>query len=159
MIDLEQNNSDNVIDVNMGECVVLDANSPKYLITTGLGPCVGVAIVITTINGEVHRLLGHITMEETGTQSFTELKECIKKIREKTDNTTIMNKEISFTTSCSYKNRMHLTEDEIKLSRIIWNAFKVPFRSIKFNYCEQVQISPDGVISNEIDLNNKNVMK
>ena len=59
-------------------------------------------------------------MEETGTQSFTELKECIKKIREKTDNTTIMNKEISFTTSCSYKNRMHLTEDEIKLSRIIW---------------------------------------
>lgn len=58
----EEVNSTNEIDVNMGECKVINGESQQYLKTDGLGPCVGVAIVIKTSDRRVHRLLGDILL-------------------------------------------------------------------------------------------------
>ncbi len=136
----------NVIDVDMGECIVLDGESQEYLETYGLGPCVGVAVVIKTIDEKVHRLLGHIIMQEEQSYSFEELRVCAKKIKANT-NGKIKDIEISFITSQSYRNRNNLTEDEIELLRIIRKEFGVSFRNIKFYYRQQVQISPEGLIN------------
>ena len=160
MMNIEPTHLNNVIDVDMGECVILEGGMGNYLETYGLGPCVGVAVVIRTVDGKVHRLLGHIIMEEDESYSFDELKECSKRIKERT-NGTMKDIEISFTTTQSYRNRSNLTEDEMKLLRIIRNEFNFNLRDIRFNYSEQVQISPDGLISNyfERDENYKHSMK
>jgi len=160
MMNDEQIELNNIISVDMGECKILDEKEQKYLETNGLGPCVGVAIVIRTLDGNVHRLLGHIVMEEEDEYSFDELKECIKKIKEKTKNN-INSIEISFTTTHSYRNFSFLTEDELKLLKIIRKEFNFSIRDIKFNYYENVQISPDGIITNNSERtdDNKHIMK
>ena len=145
--------NNNVINVDMGECVILDGESQAYLETDGLGPCVGVAIIIKTIDGKVHRLLGHIIMEEEDSYSFEELKACSKMIKNNTKNN-IKDIEISFTTSQSYRDRSNLTEDEITLLGIIRKEFNYSLKNIKFYYTKQVQISPEGLISNDFK-NNK----
>lgn len=143
----EEVNSTNEIDVNMGECKVINGESQQYLKTDGLGPCVGVAIVIETPDGRVHRLLGHIIMEERPRQSFTELKDCIKIIRSNTKDS-IISIEITLVTNSSYRNRTALTVDEKKLLNILLKSFEtIKYQDIKFKYSQQVQISPDGVIS------------
>lgn len=155
MTDSEPTNSNidnNIINVDMGECIILDGESQAYLETDGLGPCVGVAIVVKTIDGKVHRLLGHIVMEEEEAYSFEELKACSKKIKVNTKNK-VKDIAISFTTSQSYRNFSNLTEDEVKLFRIIRREFNYNIRNIKFYYQQQVQISPDGSISNNFEKN------
>lgn len=142
-----------MIYVDMGECIILNGESKSSLETDGLGPCVGVAIVIKTIDGKVHRLLGHIVMEEEQSQSFQELKVCSKKIKANTKNK-IKTIEISFTTSQSFRDRSSFTEDEIKLLAIIKREFNYTYKSIKFYYCQQVQISPNGLISHDFQNNN-----
>ena len=152
MPDIKTINQNNVIIVDMGECVTLDGDSKKYLETYGLGPCVGVVVVIKTIDGKVHRLLGHIVMEEEESHSFEELKVCSRRIKANTKNN-IKEIKISFTTSQSYRDRTDLTEDEIRLLGIIKKEFNVNLKSIKFNYSQQVRISPEGSISNDFEFN------
>jgi len=155
MIDLnEQENTkvlSNVIMVDMGECIILDNKSKKYLVTDGLGPCVGVAVVITTVNGEVYRLLGHIILEEETHDSFYTLKIHCSEIKSSANRSGIKSIDISFTTSQSYRNRNNLSEDEIALIAIIKKEFGLGIRNISFNCEQQVQISPNGIISTNFE--------
>ena len=146
------NNLKRIINVDMGECIVLNGESQAYLETDGLGPCVGVAIVIKTIDDKVHRLLGHIVMEEEESYSFDELKASSRRIKANTKNR-IKEIEISLTTTQRFRNRSNLSEDEITLLGIIRKEFNYSIRDIKFNYCQQVQISPDGLITNYLEKN------
>ena len=142
--------ADNVITVEMGDCVLLEGESGEYLETYGLGPCVGVAVVIKTIDGKIHRLLGHIIMEEKDSLSFNELIICLRTMKMNT-NGNVGKIKISFTTSQSYRDRSCLTPDETKLLKIINNEFgKI---EIEFNYSKQVQVSPDGSISTDFENN------
>jgi hypothetical protein len=43
--------------VCMGMCTIIEGDSKEHLLTYGLGPCVGVSIVIKDNNGKVSRLL------------------------------------------------------------------------------------------------------
>lgn len=144
------NNLKRIINVDMGECIVLNGESQAYLETDGLGPCVGVAVVIKTLDDKVHRLLGHIVMEEEESYSFDELKASSRRIKANTKNN-IKDIAISFTTTQSFRNRSNLTEDEITLLGIIRKEFNYSIRDIAFNYSQQVQISPDGLITNDLE--------
>ena len=75
------NNNEIRIEVPMGEALFLDTDSKEYLYTTGLGPCVGVAIVIRDSNKKVYRLLGHIAMDEINGESFSNLKNGLDEIK------------------------------------------------------------------------------
>ena len=143
-------NINETIVVEMGECVVLDGDSQVFLETCGLGPCVGIAIVIKTLDNKVHRLPGHIVMEEEQSDSFEELRVCTKIIKANTKDN-VKEIKIVFTTTQSYRNFSYLTEDEIKLLKIIKKAFGFGIRDIKFNYSHQVQITPTGTISNDFE--------
>ena len=48
--------------VGMGMCTIIEGDSKEHLLTYGLGPCVGVSIVIKDNNGKVSRLLAHVDM-------------------------------------------------------------------------------------------------
>ena len=146
----EQTYLNDVIDVDMGDCKILDGEQQAYLETDGLGPCVGVAIVIKTIDEKVYRLLGHIIMEEDEPYSFEELKVCSRKIKNMTKDK-VKNIEISFTTSQSYRDYSNLTEDERNLLRIIKKEFNFDRKNIKFYYRQQVIISPNGSIFNNFE--------
>ena len=50
--------------VNMWDCKIIDGTTKDHLLTYGLGPCVGVAIVIKSNNWKITRLLAHIDMGE-----------------------------------------------------------------------------------------------
>ena len=134
------------IDVEMGECVVLDGESQAFLETCGLGPCVGIAIVIKTLDSKVHRLLGHIVMEEEQSNSFEELRVCAKIINANTKDN-VKDIKIAFTTTQSYRDRSNLKDDENKLIKIIKKEFGFRMRDVEFNYSHQVQIAPTGAIS------------
>lgn len=143
----ERGNFVDIIDVEMGECVVLDGESQQYLKTDGLGPCVGIAIVIKTLDEKVHRLLGHIVMEEWQGNSFEELKASSKTLKANTNNN-VKSIDIQLVSFLSYRDFNNLTEDEKKLLNIIKKDFEIQRRSdIKFRYFKQVQISPEGLIS------------
>ena len=71
----------NTIEVDMGECKFLASDSKDVLFTKGLGPCVGVSVVIKTIDGKVYRLLAHVIMEYKEEEPFEELKACSKQMK------------------------------------------------------------------------------
>ena len=139
----------NTIEVDMGECKFLASDSKDVLFTKGLGPCVGVSVVIKTIDGKVYRLLAHVIMEYKEEEPFEELKACSKQMK-KCINTNIESIAISFTTSCSYCNRGELSSDEFRLLTIVSNAFGVNRQKIHFNHESQVIITPDGSISTDL---------
>lgn len=86
-------------------------------------------------------------MEERPRRSFTELNECIKKIRSNTKDS-IISIEITLVTISSFRNRTMFTGDERRLLSILLKSFKtIKYQDITFKYSQQVQISPDGVIS------------
>lgn len=139
----------NTIEVDMGECKFLDSDSKDVLFTKGLGPCVGVSVVIKTIDGKVYRLLAHVIMEDKEKESFEELKACSKQMTKRI-NTNIESIVISFTTTGSYRDFSHLSSDELKLLKIVLDVFDIDYKKIHFNYKSQVIITPDGSISTDL---------
>ena len=135
--------------VHMGECIILDDTKKEHLLTYGLGPCVGVSIVIKNHDQKVFRLLAHFDMGQLIGVSFRSL-QCDFRRMKNIVGTDIDNIEISLTSTDSYRNIESLGDMEIKLLAIILNEFQefgVTVDNIKFNHSSQVQISPDGVIS------------
>ena len=150
--------------VYMGMCTIIEGDSKEHLLTYGLGPCVGVSIVIKDNNGKVSRLLAHVDMGQIIGISFDALQSDFRRIINGMGNN-IESIEISLSSTQSFQNMKFLKENETKLLAIILKEFEkygIGVSDIKFNYSSQVQISPDGVISNyseyELEQHKANMM-
>lgn len=136
--------------VSMGMCTIIEGDSNEHLLTYGLGPCVGVAIVIKNHDRKLSRLLAHVDMGQIIGISFDNLRFYFKRIINGMEND-IESIEISLSSTQSFQNMNFLKGNETRLLAIILKEFEkcgISISNIKFNYSSQVQISPDGVISN-----------
>ena len=145
--------NDDVINVEMGTCKIVDDNK-THLITYGLGPCVGVAVVIKTDDEKVIRLLAHLDIGETIGLDFRSFRDYLSTLKQKCANR-VKDIEIQLVSSVSFiRYFLHnkLTLKEEKLLVIILSAFKeynIGFNDLKINRdpsVTQVQISPSGAI-------------
>ena len=146
--------------VGMGMCTIIEGDSKEHLLTYGLGPCVGVSIVIKDNNGKVSRLLAHVDMGQIIGISFDNLQSYFRRIENDIESI-----EISLSSTQSFINLQYLNDKEVKLLSMILKEFQdygINVNSIKFNYSSQVQISPKGVISNysehELEQHKANMM-
>ena len=135
--------------VGMGMCTIIEGDSKEHLLTYGLGPCVGTAIVIKNHDGKISRLLAHVDMGQIIGISFDNLRSYFRRIINSMGND-IESIEISLSSTQSFLDMKFLKEDETKLLAIILKEFEkygISVSDIKFNYSYQVQVSPDGTIS------------
>ena len=136
---------DSVRFVSMG-CIYSSINENNHLLTYGLGPCVGVSIVIKCGNNDVIRLLAHMDIGQVIGCSFDYLNHTIQRLQ---SNIAYPIKQINIflVTTQSYKNMHNLTENETKLLAMIlaeFQRFGITINDINFVYSSQVQISPNG---------------
>ena len=150
--------------VGMGMCTIIEGDSKEHLLTYGLGPCVGVSIVIKDNNGKVSRLLAHVDMGQIIGISFDDLQSYFRRLKNGIEND-IESIEISLSSTQSFINLQYLNDKELKLLSMILKEFQdygIDVNNIKFNYSSQVQISPKGVISNysehELEQHKANMM-
>lgn len=150
--------------VNMGSCNILSSNSKQHLLTYGLWPCTGVAIVIKSNSWELIRLLAHIDMWQLLGISIESFARYLKTMKNKIADW-IKSVEIFITSTESFKNLENLKEDELKLVNLISSEFKenwITPKDIKYNYSTQVQISPQWKIStyseSELKLHEQNML-
>jgi len=148
----------------VGMCTIIEGDSKEHLLTYGLGPCVGVSIVIKDNNGKVSRLLAHVDMGQIIGISFDDLQSYFRRLKYGKEND-IESIEISLSSTQSFINLQYLKDKEVKLLSMILKEFQdygIDVNNIKFNYSSQVQISPDGVISNyskhELEQHGANMM-
>ena len=141
---------ENVKMVSMGNCTILDKGSKEHLLTYGLGPCVGVSVVIRNRDKKIFRLLAHVDMGQIIGVSFESLQSYFRRMKNSVSNG-IESVEISLSSTQSFLDINSLNDKETKLLAIILREFQeygINIENIKFNYSSQVQISPKGVISN-----------
>ena len=147
--------NEDVINVEMGTCIILDDENKTHLITYGLGPCVGVAIVIKTEEGKIMRLLAHLDMGQTIGLNFQSFKSYLSRLKQKCVSK-VENIEIQLVSSVSFIRlftQKRLTSNEKQLLQIIINEFKeynIRFEDLMINRnssVSQVQISPSGKIT------------
>lgn len=134
--------------VGMGG-IHLSINENNHLLTYGLGPCVGVAIVAKSGESDVTRLLAHIDMGQIVGASFENLKDNIRRLKNSISSS-IKEINISLVTTQSYSNMNNLNDRETELLAILLKEFKqfgISINDIEFSYSSQVQISPKGEIS------------
>ena len=136
--------------VSMGMCTIVEGDSKEHLLTYGLGPCVGIAIVIRNHDEKVIRLLAHVDMGQIMGVSFDNLRFDFRRIKN-IIGTDVESVEISLSSTQSFQNPLFLNESETTLLDILLDEFQeygIGINDIKLNNSSQVQISPDGVISN-----------
>ena len=109
--------------VNMWDCKIIDGTTKDHLLTYGLGPCVGVAIVIKSNNWKITRLLAHIDMGECLGISIESLSWYIKKMKNNVSGG-ISSVEVSLTSTQSYLDLKNLNENEKELINVISTEFK-----------------------------------
>ena len=134
--------------VSMGS-IYTSVNENNHLLTYGLGPCVGVSIVIKSGDNNITRLLAHMDMGQLIGISFNDLKKTIQKLKNDISDP-IKQINISLVTTQSYKNMHNLKDEETELLAILlkeFQSFNITINDIKFVYSSQVQISPSGEIS------------
>ncbi len=134
--------------VSMGS-IYTSVNENNHLLTYGLGPCVGVSIVIKSGDNNITRLLAHMDMGQLIGISFNDLKKTIQKLKNDISDP-IKQINISLVTTQSYKNMHNLKDEETELLAILlkeFQSFNITINDIKFVYSPQVQISPNGEIS------------
>lgn len=140
--------NDSVRSVHMGD-ICTSTNETNHLLTYGLGPCVGVAIVIKSGENNVVRLLAHMDMGQIIGQSFSNLKDTIRRLKYNM-NGPVKQINISLVTTQSYQNMHNLNDKETELLAILLSEFQqfgITINDINFVYSSQVQISPNGIIS------------
>ena len=141
---------ENVKFVSMGNCIILDGGSKEHLLTYGLGPCVGVSVVIRNQDEKTSRLLAHVDMGQMIGISFDGLQSYFRKMKNSIGYD-IGSIEISLSSTQSFQNLQYLNDKETRLLTIILREFQeygINIENIRFNYSSQVQISPKGVITN-----------
>lgn len=150
--------------VNMGGCTIVKGDSKEHLLTYGLATCVGVSIAIKDNNGKVSRLLAHVDMGQMIGISFDDLHLYFRRLKNEIEND-IESIEISLSSTESFINLQYFNDRERKLLSMIlleFGGYGKDIVNIKFNYGRQVQISPDGVISNyskgTLELHKEHVM-
>lgn len=155
---------DEVKMVTMGNYSIL-IDGKKHLLTYGLGPCVGLAIVIKEKDGSIIRFLSHIDMGQIIEITFNQLQDILIQLKKIIANQ-IQDIKISLISTQSYTNMSCLNEKETKLLSILLREFEqfgIKLENIKFDYSSQVQISPSGNISvyteEELNEHKKNMLQ
>ena len=154
---------DSVRFVNMGD-ICSSINENDHLFTFGLGPCVGVSIVIKYGDNDIIRLLAHMDMGQILGHSFNDLKNTIQRLKNNI-NDPIKQIKLSLVTTQSYRNMHNLNDNETKLLAIIlaeFQCFDITINDINFVNSSQVQISPNGEISTytemQLDQHKKSIL-
>lgn len=136
--------------VNMGSCVIINNNEKIHLLTHGLGPCVGVSVVIKSKDGMISRLLAHIDMGQIIGVSIKDLSNYFRNMKNSISSE-VESIEISLSSTQSFCDVSSLNDNETKLLAVILREFQkygISVENINIDYSSQVQISPEGVISN-----------
>ncbi len=145
--------------------ICTSTNETNHLLTYGLGPCVGVAIVIKSGENNVVRLLAHMDMGQIIGKSFSNLKNTIRRLMNNMDGPA-KQINISLVTTQSYQNIHNLNDKETELLAILLTEFQqldIAINDINFVYSSQVQISPNGIISTyteqQLEEHKKNILR
>ncbi len=140
--------NDDVKMVHMGS-VVVSNDGNEHLLTFGLGPCVGVAVVIKEVDEKVTRLLAHIDMGQMRGVSFDEFNNELQRLKRSIVGK-VQDINISLVSTESYTNMDYLNDRETMLLAIVLknvDEYNIKLNDINFERRSQVQISPNGTIS------------